>query len=168
MVVVVIVVLLLLLLLVTSLLLILRLLLALVTALLVLRLLLALVTAAATALLVAILLLISTATTMMVRLLVPVVRMVSVIALRELRRHLRGSALEVDVYPASIGFCRVLQTEFSTYLLDAWFDLLDVVRGVVPFADDAVQNFCSGWLRSRFVFFCFLFLGEGGREMIRA
>ena len=112
----------LLLLLVTSLLLILRLLL------------LALV--AAVVLLVVILLLISTP---MVRLLVPVIGMVSVIALGELLRHLRGSTLEVDVHSASVGFGRVLQAEFLADLLDAWFDLLDVVWGVVPFADDAAD-----------------------------
>ena len=104
--------------------------------LLVLRLLLALITAVA-ALLVAILLLVSTT---MVRLLVPVIGMVSVIALSELLRHLRGSTLEVDVHPARVRFCRVLQTEFLAYLLDAWFDLLDVVWGVVPFTDDAAES----------------------------
>ena len=143
--VVVVIIVVLLLLMVTSLLLVLRLLLlALIAALLVLRLLLALVAAAA--LLVAVLLLISTA---VVRLLVPVIRMVSMIALSELLRHLRGSTLEVDVYSAGVGFGRVLQTEFLAYLLDAWFDLLDVVWGVVPFTDDAAES-CLGVFHSRF------------------
>ena len=104
--------------------------------LLVLRLLLGLIAANAAALLIAVLLLITTA---IVRLLVPVVRMVSMIALGELLRHLRGSTLEVDVYSTGVCFRRVLQTEFLAYLLDAWFDLLDVVWGVVSFADDAAQ-----------------------------
>ena len=120
---VVVIVVVLLLLLVTSLLLVLRLLLALITA--------------AAALLVAILLLVSTT---VVRLLVPVIGMVSMVALRELLRHLGGSALEVDVHPARVCFCRVLQTEFLAYLLNAWFDLLDVVWGVVPFTDDAAES----------------------------
>lgn len=59
------------------------------------------------------------------------------VVLRQVIRHLRGSALQVDVHPARVGFGGVLQSELSTDLFDAGFDLLDVVRGVVAFSDDA-------------------------------
>lgn len=53
------------------------------------------------------------------------------------RRHDRWAALEVDVHAASIGLRHVLQAELLADLLDAGFDLLDVVGGVVTLADDA-------------------------------
>ena len=41
-------------------------------------------------------------------LLVSIILMVSMVTLSELLRHLCGTALEIDVYPAGIGLCRVL------------------------------------------------------------
>jgi hypothetical protein len=54
-----------------------------------------------------------------------------------LSRWVRGSALEIDIDPALVLLGGILQSQFSAHLLDARFDLLDVIAGVVAFADDA-------------------------------
>jgi len=51
--------------------------------------------------------------------------------------HNRRSPLEIDINPPGILLGRVLQAELLAHLLDAGFDLLDVVGGVVAFAYDA-------------------------------
>lgn len=55
----------------------------------------------------------------------------------QMRRHLRWSALKIDVYPARIVLGGILQSELATDLLDAGFELLDMVGRVVSFAHDA-------------------------------
>jgi hypothetical protein len=53
-----------------------------------------------------------------------------------LRRHCRWPALEVDVHPSFVLFCRILQTQFLAYLFNSRLDFLDVVYGVISFADN--------------------------------
>ena len=54
------------------------------------------------------------------------------------RGHISRRTGEVDVDTAGIFLGSILQTQTATDLLDAGFDLLDVVCGVVAFADNAV------------------------------
>jgi len=56
---------------------------------------------------------------------------------QELLRHVRGPALQVDVYAACVGLGVFLEVEFAAEGFDFGFYLLDVVGGVVAFADDA-------------------------------
>ena len=75
-----------------------------------------------------------------VLLLIPVTLMVPMIPLRELLRHLRRAALQIDIHPPCVRLGGVLEPEFPTYLFHAGFDFLDVVGGVVAFADDAIER----------------------------
>jgi hypothetical protein len=50
-----------------------------------------------------------------------------------------ASTLEVDKYPALVLLGAVLQTQLSADLLYTWFDLLNVVRAVIAFADNDMQ-----------------------------
>lgn len=54
------------------------------------------------------------------------------------RGHISRSTGEVDIDTTGVFLGGILQTQTATDLFDAGFDLLDVVRGVVAFADDAV------------------------------
>ena len=54
------------------------------------------------------------------------------------RGHMSRSTGEVDIDTTGVFLGGVLQTQTATDFFDAGFDLLDVVRGVVAFADDAV------------------------------
>lgn len=54
--------------------------------------------------------------------------------------HLGWSTLEVDVHASSILFRGILKAEFLAYLLDAWFDFLDVVDRVVALAYDTIPS----------------------------
>jgi hypothetical protein len=56
------------------------------------------------------------------------------------RRHDRRPASQVDVHASGVLLGRVLQAELLAHLLDARFDLLDVVDRVVALADDAVRR----------------------------
>lgn len=49
------------------------------------------------------------------------------------------SALEVDKHPALVLLGAVLQAQVSAHLLYTWFDLLNVVRAVIAFADNDMQ-----------------------------
>lgn len=55
-------------------------------------------------------------------------------------RHIRWTSGQVDVDAAGILLGRILQTKVATDLLNAWLELLDVVHGVVAFADDAIYD----------------------------
>jgi hypothetical protein len=54
-------------------------------------------------------------------------------------RHCCGSTLKIDIHPAFIRFGGILQSQFSTNLLDSRFDLLDVVGGMVSFPHNPVN-----------------------------
>lgn len=49
------------------------------------------------------------------------------------------AALEVHEEAAFVGLGAVLQTEIAAYLFDARFDFLDVIFGMVAFADNDVE-----------------------------
>ena len=55
--------------------------------------------------------------------------------------HLSASTagLQVDVDPALVLLCIVLQAQLAAYLLHAWFELLHVVGAVVAFAHNHMQ-----------------------------
>lgn len=75
-------------------------------------------------------------------LLLPMVRRLVLILVASIPAVLwrdRLSALEVDVYPAGILLCAVLETQFATQLLHLGLELLNVVRRVVALADNSVQ-----------------------------
>lgn len=55
-----------------------------------------------------------------------------------MRRHVGGPSSEVNVYPSRILFSGILEPKITADLFDARLDLLDVVHGVVSFADDAI------------------------------
>lgn len=55
----------------------------------------------------------------------------------EVCRHLRDTALQVDIDAARVMLSGVLQAKFPTYLFNAWLKLLDVSRRMVSFPDDA-------------------------------
>lgn len=55
----------------------------------------------------------------------------------ELRRHVSGAAGEIDIDASGVVLGGVLESEILADSLDGRFDFLDVVWGVVSFADDA-------------------------------
>lgn len=57
-----------------------------------------------------------------------------------LRRNVGRAASEVDIDATFIFLRLILETEFATDSLDARLDFLDVVGGMVPFADDSRQR----------------------------
>ena len=72
-------------------------------------------------------------------LLIAVVFMIAMITLCKLLRHMCRAALEIDVHSTSICLCRILQAKFLTDLLNARFDFLNVIWGMIAFADDAAD-----------------------------
>lgn len=69
-----------------------------------------------------------------------------------LRRD-RLSTLEVDIYPASILLCAVLEAQFATQLLHLGLELLNVVRRVVALADNSMQVcLATGLIRANALF----------------
>lgn len=66
----------------------------------------------------------------------------------------RLSALEVDVYPAGILLCAVLEAQFATQLFHLGLELLNVVvRRVVALADNSVQVcLATGLIRANALF----------------
>lgn len=69
-----------------------------------------------------------------------------------LRRD-RLSALEIDVYPAGILLCAVLEAQFATQLLHLGLEPLNVVRRVVALADNSVQvRLAPGLIRANALF----------------
>ena len=51
--------------------------------------------------------------------------------------HVCGSSLQIDIQTTSIALSGILQAQFLTHLLDAWFYLLDVPWRMVTFSDNA-------------------------------
>lgn len=64
--------------------------------------------------------------------------LVLVVVRRRNRAQIRGTTGEINVDTAGIFLGGILQAHLATDLFDTGFDFLDVVRGVVTFADDAV------------------------------
>lgn len=54
-------------------------------------------------------------------------------------RSMRLAALEIDVYPASILLCTVLETQFAAYLLNLGLDFLHMAGRVMPLANDGME-----------------------------
>lgn len=65
-------------------------------------------------------------------------RSVAAVVLLEMLGHMGRPACKIDVNAASVWLGGELEAQFATDLLDARFDFLDVVRGVVAFTYDAV------------------------------
>lgn len=70
-------------------------------------------------------------------LLLLLLRLIRIWIRRMMRRHLRRSTGEVYVDAPGVLLRGVLEAEFLTDLFDAGFYFLDVVDGVVSFADDS-------------------------------
>ena len=62
----------------------------------------------------------------------------SMILLRR-RRHIRWSARQIDIDSPFIRLRQILQPQLLTDLLNSRFNLLDMTRTVVPFADDDMK-----------------------------
>lgn len=58
-------------------------------------------------------------------------------------RHVGRAAGEIDIYPSRILFSGILKAKISADLFNARFNLLNVVHGMVSFADDPTCNFMS-------------------------
>lgn len=54
--------------------------------------------------------------------------------------HDRLATGQVDINPASVLFSGILQAEIAADLLNPRLDLLNVVDGMIPLADDAVRR----------------------------
>ena len=77
--------------------------------------------------------------TLIATMLLAVMLLATSVIIASMRRDLvRRTASQVDVDAASVGFGVVLQAKFLTNLLDARFDLLDVVYGMVTLAHDPI------------------------------
>lgn len=92
-------------------------------------------------------------------------RGVAAVVLLEVVGHIGWPARKIDINAASVGLGGELEAQFAADLLDARFDFLDVVRGVVSFTYDAVffipeRGWISGNARVFFFSFFFSFLLE--------
>ena len=58
--------------------------------------------------------------------------------------HDSRSALQIDVHATSVRFSGILKAQFTTDLLHARFDLLNVVHRVISLADNANHRHLSG------------------------
>ena len=71
-----------------------------------------------------------------VGLLVSIILMIAMVTLGKLLRHLCRATLQIDVHSPRVCLRRVLQAKFLTHLLYPGLDFLNVMRGVIAFADD--------------------------------
>lgn len=60
------------------------------------------------------------------------------ILMRELWWHLRWATLKINIYSACVVLCGILQSHLPADLLDAWLDLLDMIRRMVPFSYNTI------------------------------
>lgn len=58
-------------------------------------------------------------------------------------RHVGRATGEIDIYPSRILFGGILKAKISADLFNTGFNLLNVVHGMVSFADDPVCNSMS-------------------------
>lgn len=56
------------------------------------------------------------------------------ILMRELWWHLRWATLKINIYSACVVLCGILQSHLPADLLDAWLDLLDMIRRMISFS----------------------------------
>lgn len=80
-------------------------------------------------------------------LMLPAIASRSSISAATMLARLHGlSALQVDIYPACVLFCPVLQAQFPAQLFHLGLDLLDVAIGVVSLAHNGMQVFLASSL----------------------
>lgn len=71
--------------------------------------------------------------------------LVLVVVRRRNGAQIGGTTGEVNVDTTGVFLGGVLQAHLATDLFDTGLDFLDVVRGVVSFADDAVSLICISY-----------------------